>query len=156
MKPFTVSCGVTVFLPVLAWGADVPRPAESFSFMSSLFQMGGALALVVGLILLTHYVSTKLLRKLPAFRPGGRYIRIIETRPLAPRKALILVEVGGEYLLLASSDDNLSLVKQIGMLEEVEVLDDSGKTEPFAALLSRFRMSAGKSGPSAGNDEVCQ
>lgn len=152
MKYLTVSWVVTVSLPALAWGTDVPKPSESFSFLSSLFQMGGALTLVVGLILLTYYVSTKLLRKLPALRPGGRYIRIIETRPLAPRKALILVEVGGEYLLLASSDDNLSLVKQIGMLEEVEVLDDSERAEPFAALLNRFKAGASKTEPSVRNE----
>jgi flagellar protein FliO/FliZ len=52
-----------------------------------------------------------------------KYIRIIETRFLAPKKSLMLVEIGGEYLLLSSSGEGLQFIKQIDMLEEIEVID---------------------------------
>lgn len=140
MKLFTVSLLVTVALPGLVLGSEPSlKSSENFSLMSSMLQMGAALVLVLGLILLTYYVSTKILRKLPALRPDGRYIRIVETRPVAPRKALILVEVAGEYLLLASSEDNLVLVKQIGMLEEVDVVEESDRGAAFAALLNKLK-----------------
>lgn len=140
MKLFAVSLLVTVALPGLVSGSEPSvKSSENFSLMSSMLQMGAALVLVLGLILLTYYVSTKILRKLPALRPDGRYIRIVETRPVAPRKALILVEVAGEYLLLASSEDSLVLVKQIGMLEEVEVVEESDRGASFAALLNKLK-----------------
>jgi flagellar protein FliO/FliZ len=66
--------------------------------------------------------------------PGGtqKYIRLIESRFLAPKKSLLLVEVGGEYLLLASSGDDIRFIKQIDMLEEIEVIGGamSGRSFP--------------------------
>lgn len=142
MKPATVSVVATVSLPVVAWGAVDAPSSETYSLFSSMLQMMAALALVVGLILLVYYASTRLLRRLPALRPGNRYIRVIEVRALEPRKSLVLVEVGGEYLLLASSDGNLSLVKQVAMLEELEIVDEPGMSVPFSSVLKRFKRVA--------------
>ena len=100
--------------------------SQGFSFFSSLLQMLAALAIVVGLILITRHFSEKLFKGLPNSRFVSKHIRLVETRYISPKKSLILVEVGGEYLLLSSAGDNLSLVKQIDMLEEIEVIEDSG------------------------------
>jgi len=99
---------------------------QEFSFFSSLLQMFAALAIVIGLILITRHFSGKLFKSLPAGRFVSKHIRLVETRYISPKKSLILVEVGGEYLLLSNSGDNLTLVKQIEMLEEIEVVEDSG------------------------------
>jgi len=143
VKPLTVSVVATVSLPAVVWGAvDAPSSSDTYSLFSSMLQMMAALALVVGLILLVYYASTRLLGRLPALRPGSRYIRVIEVRPIEPRKSLILVEVGGEYLLLASSEGNLSLVKQVAMLEELEIVDEPGTSVPFSSVLKRFKRVA--------------
>jgi flagellar protein FliO/FliZ len=97
---------------------------QEFSFISSLLQMFAALAIVVGLILLTRHFSGKLFKALPAGRFVSKHIRLVETRYLSPKKSLLLVEVGGEYLLLSSSGDNLTLIKQIDMLEDIEILEE--------------------------------
>lgn len=99
---------------------------QEFSFLSSLLQMFAALAIVIGLILITRHFSGKLFKGLPAGRFVSKHIRLVETRYISPKKSLILVEVGGEYLLLSNSGDNLTLVKKIDMLEEIEVVEDSG------------------------------
>jgi len=125
-----------LFLPSLACAEG--NTNQEFSFLSSLLQMFAALAIVVGLILLTRHFSGKLLKSLPASRFVSKHIRLIETRYIAPKKSLILVEVGGEYLLLSSSGDNLTLVKQIDMLEEIEIIEDSGDVRRgFFGLFSR-------------------
>ena len=142
MKPATVSVVATVSLPAAVRGAVDAPSSDSYSLFSSMLQMMAALALVVGLILLVYYASTRLLGRLPALRPGSRYIRVIEVRALEPRKSLILVEVGGEYLLLASSEGNLSLVKQVAMLEELEIVDELGASVPFSSVLKRFKRVA--------------
>jgi flagellar protein FliO/FliZ len=115
---------VLLFLPTLACAET--NNSQEFSFLSSLFQMIAALAIVVGLILITRHFSGKLFKGLPAGRFASRHIRLIETRYIAPKKSLILIEVGGEYLLLSSSGDNLTLIKQIDMLEEIEIIEDDG------------------------------
>ena len=59
---------------------------------------------------------------------------------LTPARALLLIEVGGEYLLLSSSDNRLSLIKQIDMLEEIEVIEEEREQGAFSAILSRLRQ----------------
>jgi flagellar protein FliO/FliZ len=132
--PFILGVGL---FPVLAQGAEGQAGSGDFSFLSSFLQMIAALLLVVGLILLTYYFSTRLMRKIPALRSGSQHIRVLEVRALGPRKTLVLIEVAGEYLLLASSGDHLNLIKQVPMLEEIEVLDESSDRLSFFTLLKR-------------------
>jgi flagellar protein FliO/FliZ len=96
------------------------------SLLGSMLQMFAALAVVVGLILIFYYVSNKWLKSGMSVGGAQRYIRLIETRFLAPKKSLFLIEVGGEYLLLGSSAEGLQLIKQVDMLEEIEVMDGQG------------------------------
>lgn len=135
--------------PLAASAAE--SATSSFSFLGSLLQMLAALAVVIGLILLMYYAANRWLPTLSPTRGINRYIRVLETRYLAPKQALVLVEVGGEYLLLGSSPTGVQLIKQIDMLEEIDVIE-----EPLAALwqhqaAERFRtilagMMKGKNG----------
>lgn len=129
------------FLPSIACAGD--GSGHEFSFIASFFQMIAALAIVVGLILITWHFSGKLMKGLP----GGhhllsKHIRLVETRYLGPKKSLLLVEVGGEYLLLSNSDNQLSLIKRIDMLEEIEIIDEKPEQSGFSAILTRFRQAA--------------
>lgn len=131
-----VSC-----FPVMAAGLDAAATevtqASQFSFFYSFIQMISALLVVIGLILLVYYLASRLMRKIPALTPSNQYIRVLEVRTIGPRKALLLVEVSGEYLLLASSGDNLNLVSRISMLEELELIKDDEDRLPFVTQLKR-------------------
>ncbi len=128
------------FLPLLS-AAD--SSGQEFSFLASFLQMIAALALVVGLILVTWHFSGKLMRRLPVGQQLlSKHIRLVETRYFGPKKALLLVEVGGEYLLLSSSDTGLTLIKQIDMLEEIEIIEEKPEQSSFATLLSRLRQTS--------------
>jgi flagellar protein FliO/FliZ len=128
-----------IFLPSIASAAE--SSGHEFSFLASFLQMIAALALVVGLILITWHFSGKLMRGLPAGSPlHSKHIRLIETRYLGPKKALLLVEVSGTYLLLSSSDSGVALIKQIDMLEEIEVIEENPEQSRFATLLNRLRQ----------------
>jgi flagellar protein FliO/FliZ len=130
-----------LLLPVIASAAE--SSGQQFSFMASLLQMIAALALVIGLILILWHFSGKLLRGLPAGQHLlSKHIRLVETRYLGPKKSLMLVEVGGEYLLLSSSEAGLMFVKQIDMLEEIEVIEEKSEQNSFATLLSRLRQTS--------------
>lgn len=113
-----------------ALAIDDPMPGN-ITLFGSILQMVAALAVVLGIILLFYYVSSRILKI--GSLPGGaqKYIRLIETRFLAPKKSLLLVEVGGEYLLLASSGDDIRFIKQIDMLEEIEVLGGAVSDRSF-------------------------
>ena len=86
--------------------------------------MVGSLILVIGIILILYYLAGRFM-KVPQ-GGGGGYIRVVETRHLAPKKSLLLVEVGGEYLLLSNSGEGINLIKKVEMLEEIEVVDEHG------------------------------
>ena len=113
-----------LILPTTACAAVPPR--QEFSFLSSFLQMVTALSIVIGLILLAKHFSGKVIGGAGGGRFSSRYIRVVETRHVAPKKSLILVEVGGEYLLLASSEEGLTLIKQVNFIEEIEIIEDAG------------------------------
>jgi len=119
-----------LFVPFSAAAADGGE--GGFSFAASMVQMLGSLAVVLGLIYLVTHISRRWLKGRSGFRglkkrPG--YIRIVETRHLEPKKSLLLVEVSGEYLLLSNGNEGISLIKQIDMLEEIEVVEVLGGEE---------------------------
>ena len=130
-----------LFLPSIVCAAD--STGKEYSFLASFLQMIAALAVVVGLILVTWHFSAKLMRGLPVGQhTGAKHIRLLETRYLGPKRALLLIEVGGEYLLLSSCDNNVSLIKQINMLEDIEVVEEKTGVSGFAAVLARLRQTA--------------
>lgn len=114
------SAGIILLLPAAVFAAD--GTGEGFGFLASLVQMIAALAVVVGLILVLSWMGGRWLNTGGGPAAGQRYIRLVETRYLAPKKSLFLVEVAGEYLLLASSGEQLNFIKQIDMVEEIEVI----------------------------------
>jgi flagellar protein FliO/FliZ len=107
-----------LMLPSVAGAAGGPELA------GSLAQMVGSLVLVIGIILILYWLAGRFLKT-----PQGtafRYIRVVETRHLAPKKSLVLVEVGGEYLLLSNSGEGVNFIKQVDMVEEIEIVDEHG------------------------------
>ncbi|GFO67295.1 flagellar protein [Geomonas limicola] len=112
--------GLLVLVPAGAFASDGADLAGSFA------RMVGSLVLVIGIILILYYLAGRYL-KLP--QAGGTpfsYIRVVETRHLAPKKSLMLVEVAGEYLLLSNTGEGINFLKQVEMLEEIEIVDERG------------------------------
>jgi len=126
----TVAATAASLIPAVALAAD---GKESPGLVALTLQMVASLAVVLGLIYLFYHLSNRWFKLGAQTRGGERHIRLVETRYLAPKKSLVLVEVGGEFLLLGSSDDALTFIKQIDILEEIEVVDDAEK-RPMAAL----------------------
>lgn len=104
------------------------------SLLMLTLQMVASLAVVLGLIYLFYHLSNRWFKLGAPARGSERHIRLVETRHLAPKKSLVLVEVGGEFLLLGSSGDALTFIKQIDILEEIEVLDDPERQPTMTAL----------------------
>ena len=123
-----------LFLPVTAFAAE-GTGTSGFSFVSGFFQMVASLSIVVGMIYLAYYLANRFLKGNLLKKSVPRYIRVVESRFLAPKKSLMLVEVGGEYLLLGSSDSGISLLKQVDMLETIEVVEElSAAAKPSASF----------------------
>ncbi|QXE90277.1 flagellar biosynthetic protein FliO [Geomonas subterranea] len=154
MRKLAAVTTATLLIPAAAH-ADSGGP----DLLGSLAQMVGSLILVIGIILILYYLAGRLM-KMPQGKSAG-YIRVVETRHLAPKKSLMLVEVGGEYLLLSNSGEGVSLIKQVEMLEEIELVEERSaaalipgrlrkKLETLAGGLPRKEAPLGQLGKSGG------
>lgn len=134
----TVAATAVSLVPAVALAAD---GKESPGLVALTLQMVASLTMVLGLIYLFYHLSNRWFKLGAPTRGGERHIRLVETRHLAPKKSLVLVEVGGEFLLLGSSGDALTFIKQIDILEEIEVIDDPTK-QPTMATLFQGKLDA--------------
>jgi len=78
----------------------------------SYFRMIWGLLVVLGVILLLYGLLRKRFSILSS--PEGKLIKVIEMKPLGPRKMLCLVEVKGEEFLLGVNGDNISHLATLG------------------------------------------
>ena len=85
-----------------------PGPSVSLGSGELFFKMMLSVGLVLGLGGAALYLSRRVLPKVT--QRGGKEIHILETACLGPRKALHLVEVGGQRLLIASTNDHVTML----------------------------------------------
>ncbi len=132
MKTLPALLSASLLLPAVASAAGAAASGPDLA--GSLAQTIGSLILVIGIILVLYYLASRFL-KLPQGGGSSRYIRVVETRHLAPKKSLVLVEVGGEYLLLSNSGEGVGFIKKVEMLEEIEVVDERSVASRIPAQL---------------------
>jgi flagellar protein FliO/FliZ len=123
MRPL-FSVPLVFAFPISGRAAEIQGETGGFSLLSSTIQMLASLALVIGIILIFHYLSKRWTKSNFIGKSLPRYIRLVESRFLAPKKSLILVEVAGEYLLLSCCGENLNFIKQIEMIEDIEIVGE--------------------------------
>jgi len=71
----------------------------------------GAMVLVLGLMLVMYSLAKKRFRLLPGQRNGT--IEVLEIRYLAPKKAVALVKVRGQELLLGMGTEQVNLLHKL-------------------------------------------
>ncbi len=87
--------------PALAQTGDL-----SFGGKELFFKMMLSVLLVVALAVGALFLSKKLLPNIT--KASGKEIRVVETTYLGPRKALHLVEIGNQRLLIGSTNENIT------------------------------------------------
>jgi flagellar biosynthetic protein FliO len=75
-------------------------------------KMMGSVVLVIVLAVAALYLSKKVLPKVT--HAAGKEIRVVETTYLGPRKALHLVEVGNQKLLIGSTNERIATLAHVG------------------------------------------
>ncbi len=104
---------VLLFIGLLgpAWPALAAEAYDPPGLLTGGLRVVGSLVLVIGLALLVLALAKKRLQLLPGQKKG--VIRIIETRALAPKKAVALIEVRGRELLVGIGQENISLLCEL-------------------------------------------
>lgn len=88
-----------------------PVTAPDFPFWHSLGKILVILSGMVGVLLITLYLWK---RVAPRYQRHQALIQVLATHYLAPKQALILVAIGQEKFLLASSTSNLNIIPLAG------------------------------------------
>jgi len=94
---------ILTLIPQLACAAATASPSDSLLIPT--LKMLGALAVVIGLLLLFYAASRKGFGFLP--RPSAGQIQMLETRSLGGKKYLSLVRVRDRELLLGISNERI-------------------------------------------------
>ena len=84
-------------------------------------------ALVLGFMFLVFYLFKKFVLKNTIFGGNEKFVRVLGTGYLGPKKNIVLAEVAGEILVLGTSNDNISLLTHIQDQEKIEQIKASGK-----------------------------
>ena len=127
--------GVTLLLPFTALAAEpaaqAVTPMASSGMAGQLVQLLLGLLLVIGLIFLLAW----LMRRVQQFGPRGgqQVIKVVASQALGPRDRLVLVQVGGEQILLGLTTGRIAPLHVLK--EPVHLPDGEPASTEFAQRL---------------------
>ncbi len=98
-------------------------------------KMFALLLLVIGMILGVVWFLRRLSGQGPLVESP---IKVLHTHALSGNRALLLIEVGNEVLLVGSADNAVSLVKQINDQETIDALRLASSTKKVVPLKGSF------------------
>lgn len=138
-----------LFSPIVAWAADEAAPAKTVSdplldlaqttsLAMTLLKVFGALLLTVGLMLLL----AASFRRFGLNRAGtrqGALISIIDTKMVAPKKYITVVQIADQTLALGITDQQISLLTRLEgtSLPVKENFPHQAAQKSFATLLGK-------------------
>jgi flagellar biogenesis protein FliO len=116
-------------IPVLIKAAG--QKSESKSPWSRLF-ISFAIISVVGAGL---YQAAKWWQKKTAINSDNNRIRVLNQHFLGPRKSLAIIRVAGESILIGVTDQNISLIKSLSLIEDEDI--PTSVPQDFAVELNK-------------------
>lgn len=132
----------TVETPAIATTFDPAKEVkETASLAIALLKVAGSLLLVVGLMLLLMQGIKKLGLGGAKLKPSS-LISILDTRMIAPKKYVAVLEVAEEFVLVGITDQQINLLTK---LEKTESLNKTAKQSnqaeniaaPFASIFNK-------------------
>ncbi len=132
--------GATTTAPADPESLPIPEGSSSPGNLSggagdTLMRLGLGLVVVVGLIALVWYVLKRVQRsRYPALDSGGKsgaLIDVVSTTSLGPNRALHIVRVGEEILLVGSTDHAVTALTRLGTDDLVGLIDVPPTTSTF-------------------------
>lgn len=134
---------------------SLAAPQTTSGLAMAILKVCGALAVVVGLLILT----LRLLRKMgfgnTTMRNGG-LIRILDTRMIAPKKYVTVLEIAGQNLALGVTDHQITLLAHLDPQPESQresAREPKSPTSSFANLLKKATSLSHSSPKAATTDE---
>lgn len=149
---------VAAATPPSGYLSDVPetRPLPEASLGKALISMISGLLVVLGIIGAAVWALRKFMGKSFPGLQGGTAIRLLASRPLGPRQAILLIEVGGEVYLIGQTEGGINLLTKIEAEAAIDRLDFLFTFKPtkFESELRReLNVDEASPGPDGAPDE---
>ncbi len=90
----------------------------SVNTSSAIGRMAAGVGAVLLLLASVYFVNKKLNAKKAGAAFNHDSITVVSQKYLGPKRTLTLVRVSGEYLLLGVTDHNISLIKQLSVIDD--------------------------------------
>ena len=113
------------------------------SLLAAIAKVFGSLLVVVGLMLVLLYFIKRAGIGSGRSR-GGSAITVLETRMVAPRKYIAIVEIADKCLALGITEHNINLLADLGLEVKASLLGQSADVKSgsaFAGLLAKSMKS---------------
>lgn len=111
--------------------------SQTTDLVVAIFKVLGALALVVGLMVLLAFFFRKMGMANSGFRKGS-LITVVDTRMIAPKKYVAVLKIGPEYVVVGITDQNISLLNKLEDSDELKSLVKDTLDRPAMPLASSF------------------
>lgn len=92
---------------------EAPKAPETPSLGAMFIKMIGSLSIVLGLVLITAWAGKKYFGKLAPSVGAGQAVRVLASGPIGVKQRVMVVDVGGEVLILGVSDDNITMLSNV-------------------------------------------
>lgn len=101
------------------------KPVEDLGRGELFFKMTFSVVLVLVLGAAAVYISKKVLPRITNL--PGKEIRILETAHLGPRKAVHLIRIGNQRLLIGSTNESVTMLADVTDQDEPDYVDSSAQ-----------------------------
>ncbi len=113
---------------------------SSVEFLPSFLKIFSALAVVVGLILLSMYVIRVVMKKTGGKYSNRDFIKILATKYLGTKSSIVLVDVLGSIMVIGLSQQQISILAKIDDAQSLERLKDFHGENPLSSSFSDHLM----------------
>lgn len=134
---------------------------SSVDLLPSMIKIFSALAIVIGIMMISLYAARKIMRRTEMRADGGEVIKVLSTRYVGPKSSIMLVDVVGKVLVVGLCQQNLSLLTSIDDQQSLERLKPhhgaGQKPSPFSEQLAIYKdrlISAWRVGEKSGSEHA--
>lgn len=92
---------------------EAPKTPEAPSLGGMFIKMISSLSIVLGLVLITAWAGKKYFGKFAPSGGSGQAVRVLASGPIGVKQRVMVVDVGGEVLILGVSDDNITMLSNV-------------------------------------------
>lgn len=124
----------------------VSQSGETVTLVFAILKVIGSLGLVLGIMILLAFFFKKIGVSGGNLKQGS-LIKIMDTRMIAPKKYVSVLQVANEYVVVGITEQNINLLSKLNNTEEIEkfcLTDDTAKSNTLGNSFSTLLQKAAK------------